>query len=232
MSLVKFKIGTFIWLKIFFYVLLSDLTSNLREGHRFTFGFCCPNADKVNASMNHLRMILQRQPVDDSTSIYTDCCFTYTRFKSHCTDRFNPRSSRRVGTWTFLCMAQRHVDLNLLWQKRIFNSRSGIFSFSVITQHYRLAAKQSSHTSISLFLCHFELWKVVLFWKDIRPNGHAITVISTWKCLSFLGWNSEYFAISVLRFSYSTFQFYPLEKKFFFFFSYRLGFIKLMARQA
>ena len=138
--------------------------SNLREGHRFTFGFCCPNAVKVNTSMNHLGMILQRQPVDNSTTISADSCFAYARLKSNFTDRFNPHSSRRVDTRTFLCMAQRHVNLNLLRQKRIFNLTSGLIAYLFfIKQHYRPAAIQSSHTSISLFLCHSELWKAVLF---------------------------------------------------------------------
>ena len=79
--------------------------------------------------MCHLWLILESQPVDDSSSICSNACLTSTHLESTCTDGFNPQSSRRVNSCKLLTMAQCYMNLNL---KRVRYRKTDINSFALI----------------------------------------------------------------------------------------------------
>ena len=79
--------------------------------------------------MCHFCLILESQPVDDSSSICSNACLTCTHLESTCTDGFNPQSSRRVNTCKLLTMAQCYMNLNL---KRVRYRKTDINSFPLI----------------------------------------------------------------------------------------------------
>ncbi len=91
----------------------TSLLTNLCECHFVTLGLCRPYPIKSDTSVCHLWMILESQPVDDSSSICSNACLTNTHLKAARCHGLNPHSSRRVNKWKLLTMAQWHEYLNL-----------------------------------------------------------------------------------------------------------------------